>query len=80
MKDQTVYCPNCHSPIIDVDHFWGLCDHCLGLDRPNNMLSDNFKSDNCSWSLQTGKDGDEADEALRSKKVINCSWGEPSDE
>lgn len=29
-----IHCPNCHSEIEDFDHFLGLCDHCLGLDKP----------------------------------------------
>ncbi len=30
--NKTINCPTCKKEIIDVDHFLGLCDECLGID------------------------------------------------
>ena len=33
MKNNKVYCPNCKKEILNLDHFLGLCDECLNLDK-----------------------------------------------
>lgn len=40
-----VYCPKCKAYIADVDHFKGLCNKCLGLDKvaPSRTIKQGLK-------------------------------------